>query len=360
MTDGPLLPNKTVGILGGGQLGKMLLVAARQLGYHVTVWDPDPAAPAVEMATHRIVAPFTDSAAYKKFHELADVVTTEWENIPKSLLEQLENDGSLVCPSSHVLATAQSRHAEKSLARALGLNPVPWEIIHGLAGLQSSDSYQNLFPGVLKTNWGGYDGKGQAAISDYRELSEAMLGQSKITCVLEQRIDFDYEASAIVARNAHGEMHVSPAVINAHAGGILAHTMWTESPCSVKPLDRIPDMMRALATRLELIGILAVEFMVRGDKIWFNEMAPRPHNSFHGSIEAAYCSQFEQHIRAICGLPLGRLKFHSEFDMYNLIGDGWIQQWSKYMERPGARVHFYGKAESRPGRKMGHVTILNR
>jgi 5-(carboxyamino)imidazole ribonucleotide synthase len=351
-------PGSTICILGGGQLGKMSLVAARQLGYHVMIWAPEGDNPAMEMATHRIIAPFDDEQAFAQVCSLADVVTTEWENIPVQLLERLEQVGKLVRPSSKVLAIAQSRRAEKNFATRLGFNPTPWTGVeeHRFI-LRDKTTIEKHLPGILKTNRNGYDGKGQWEVESVDEVNE-VFKKAGGPCVLEQKLRLDREVSVIVARNAYGKCCVSNAVINIHKDGILDTTVWYPSSQATNHEQSVQQTAIAFAEELELVGILALEFFVSEGHLYFNEMAPRPHNSFHASIEASYTSQFEQHIRAICNLPLGNMSFHTSFKMKNLVGreyDDWKQH---LVVINSSRIHLYGKNESRPGRKMGHVTTL--
>jgi 5-(carboxyamino)imidazole ribonucleotide synthase len=273
-----------------------------------------------------------------------------------SLLRKMEEKGVLVRPSSRVLEVAQSRRAEKEFARFIGAEPVPHRCIGGVEALQDADDYSELFPGILKTDRLGYDGRGQAAISDHSALVEAM-ERFAAPCVLEKRMPLDFEASILVARTSPHHIRVSSIVKNVHQGGILVETRWDRSMdrCQIAELG-FAKIAADAAEALDLHGILAIEFFVSGGKLFFNEMAPRPHNSFHGSIEAARTSQFEQHIRAICGLPLGDVVFRTPFRMVNLLGDDW-RQWEEYID--GDKVHLYGKSEPRPGRKMGHVTLLD-
>ncbi len=363
MTSSVIESGKTVGILGAGQLGKMSLIAAAQLGYHTVVWHPEGDIPAMEMATHRITNPFTDKKGFQAFCRLADVVTTEWENIPVPLLEALEEEGKLVRPSSTVLRIAQSRIAEKTFAHELGVRTAQWEQVttEGFLdreGELDNEAFSFLLPGILKTDRNGYDGKGQWHVDSVESLAVAY-EQAGVSCVLEQKLQLDFELSIIVARNARGEIKFSNVVMNTHREGILDVTIWSPETDASQWEQAVQRTATSFAEALKLEGILAFEFFVAEGKLYFNEMAPRPHNSFHGSIEAAYTSQFEQHIRAICNLPLGNLTFHSPFTMKNLIG-GDYTQWSQHLEHPNARLHLYGKNESRPGRKMGHVTTLKK
>ena len=360
----PIIPGSTICILGAGQLGKMTLQAAHQLGYHTMVWAPKGDNPAMEMATHRLICPYDDEAAIKEVIEKAAVITTEWENIPLTLIQQLEWQRGVVRPSSKVLEVAQKRICEKRTANSLGIKTTPTKFVHAEATVFGAD-WTNYLPGILKTNTSGYDGKGQYHVNTVEELIEAH-GKAKVDCVLEKRIDFLCELSVLVARTASGNISVSDIVENTHQNGILDTTVWPIRTIRNLPMrvlqalqTEAKDAAINLAKHLELEGILCLEFFVdHENNLLFNEMAPRPHNSFHGSIEAAQTSQFEQHVRAICGLPLGKVRFHSRFEMQNLIGGTWEHDWAPALVEENSRLHLYGKEFSRPGRKVGHVTRL--
>lgn len=355
MSQDIIKPGSTIGILGGGQLGKMSAAAAHALGYKTVVWGQSEDEPALQACTYRIVAPFTDASALAEFCNKAQVATTEWENIPVPLLQEMEGRGLLVRPSSKVLAIAQSRRAEKGFARSIGAEPVPHLYIPGPEALQDAEDYSDLFPGILKTDRLGYDGRGQMAISDQSSLIEAV-ERFAVPCVLEKRMLLDSEYSALVARSACGEMSVSDCVRNVHKDGILSQTSWCQGMLPEVARRDVAGFLHQAAESVALEGILVIEFFVSEGRLYFNELAPRPHNSFHGSIEAARTSQFEQHVRAICNLPLGSVTFRDPFVMRNLIGNtGDLQA---HLAQAHVSVHLYGKGESRPGRKMGHVTTI--
>lgn len=315
----------------------------------------------MEMATHRLVRPYDCKVTIDEVLRTADVITTEWENIPLTLIKELEKRGGTVRPGSKVLAVAQSRFAEKEMAEALGIPTTRTIFISNSHEIEGHD-WSEFFPGILKTDGLGYDGKGQYLVTNTEEL-EAALKDAGVDCVLEKRADLLTELSVLVARTADGHLSTSHVVENTHKGGILDTTVWPA--CNGEPmlmhsmLDEISQTAERVAKYLELEGVLCLEFFVdTAYKLMFNEMAPRPHNSFHASMEAAYTCQFEQHVRVICGLPLGKVEFHTGFEMQNLIGGKWEVDWAPSLTDPHARLHLYGKAESRPGRKMGHVTTL--
>ena len=365
MTRQPILPGATICILGDGQLGKMSLVAAHQLGYKTMVWYPSDKdgnnGPAMDMATYRLRAPFDCPTTLDEVIRTADVITTEWENVPLSLIRKLERRGAVVRPSSRVLEVAQSRWREKAMARELDI-PTTRTVSIPVNAINEDGDWSAYLPGILKTDSLGYDGKGQWPVSTVEELVAAHKAAG-VDCVLEKRVDLACELSVLVARTADGRVAISEVVQNSHKNGILDQTVWPVLDFTVdKSMHQaIADCAKAMAERLELEGVLCLEFFVDTQgNVLFNEMAPRPHNSFHGSIEASFTSQFEQHIRAICGLPLGYVWFHTRFKMKNLIGGTWEEDWVHHLNDPVARLHLYGKAESRPGRKMGHVTRLLR
>lgn len=361
MTHQPIITGGTICILGAGQLGKMSLQTAHRLGYHTMVWAPEGDIPAMEMATHRLVCPYDNKTTVDEVLRNADVITTEWENIPLTLVKELERRGGVVRPGSRVLEVAQSRWAEKKMARSLGIHTTPTLFWPATTSNPNQD-WISCLPGILKTDSLGYDGKGQYAVETVPELVDAHQ-KAGVDCVLEKRVDLLCELSVLVARTADGHFAVSEVVENSHKEGILDVTVYpikTGDLMLMRQLrSKAEDIAIKVANHLELEGVLCLEFFVDTDyNLLFNEMAPRPHNSFHGSIEAAYTSQFEQHIRAICGLPLGNVEFHTPFEMQNLIGGTWESDWASALNDPFSRLHLYGKKESRPGRKMGHVTRL--
>lgn len=357
----PILPGATIGILGGGQLGKMSAMAAAQLGYHTTIYAKAGDNPAMEVATDSIIVPeWDDPAGIAELVSTCAVITTEWENVPLSLAQEIIRQGGIFRPGIKVLEVAQSRFREKLLASELQIPTTKTAWIPGVVNL--TDDWSDYLPGILKTDGQGYDGKGQFSVNTVEELIAAR-EKTGVACVLEKRVDLAYELSVLVARTADEQIMVSDVVENTHKNGILDRTEW---PPFIRPWNRqrhfkAQEYAKKVAEHLDLEGILCLEFFVdKVENLLFNEMAPRPHNSFHGSIEAAFTSQFEQHVRAICNLPLGDVRFHTPFEMLNLIGGTWEDDWSKYLLDQRARLHLYGKGESRADRKMGHVTRLLR
>ena len=358
MPDRPLAPGMTVGVLGGGQLGRMLALAAAELGLSCHVYCPDPKSPAFAVSAARTVAPYEDEAALAAFAGAVDVATFEFENIPVAAVKSLARRVP-VYPGARSLEVAQDRLAEKELMASLGI-PVP-----AYAPVASqTDIYSGLAktgrPAILKTRRFGYDGKGQAPIRSGDDLVAAWRSLGEAPSILEARIPFDREISVILARARDGAKRAWDIAENRHAGGILVET---RVPANVTPelAAEAVSIAERIADALGHIGVLAVEMLVVGDgaaaRLLVNEIAPRVHNSGHWTSDASLTSQFEQHIRAICGWPLGDTDRHSDVVMENLIGDD-IGRWAEILAEPGARLHVYGKSETRRGRKMGHVNRL--
>jgi 5-(carboxyamino)imidazole ribonucleotide synthase len=353
-------PGSTIGILGGGQLGRMSVLAAAKLGYKCHIFCPDVSEPAVAVAAAHTRAAFTDQAALKAFAAQVQVVTMEWENIPLETLEYL-TPLVPVYPSADVLCISQDRGLEKNFARKIGIGTTDYVLLNSASELKTAMASFPL-PAILKSTRMGYDGKGQVRVnadSDPVAVWQAMGGSAGI---LEALVDFVCEISVIVACRADGTSVAYPPVQNIHRNHILAET---HAPALIDRAiaNEAIHMARQLAQELKVIGLLAVEMFVLkepdadGRHVLMNEVAPRPHNSGHWTMDACACSQFEQLIRAICGLPLGDTTPHSAAVMHNLIGDE-VKKWPQLLAEPNACLHLYGKTESRPGRKMGHVTYL--
>lgn len=352
----PLPPGATVGILGDGQLGRMSAIAAARLGYRVHIFGPDADAPAAQVAAATTVAAYDDEAALRAFAADVDVVTFEFENVSAAGLDLLE---SLVPvrPTPAVLRISQDRLAEKRFLSAARVGVAPWAEVGSEAELEAAAREIGL-PAILKTTRFGYDGKGQARLDGPADLASAFLRLDPKPLVLEKFIDFAREVSVMVARGADGAIQAFDTVENRHHDHILHATL---APARVAPA--IAESARVAAIRiaaaLELVGLLCVEFFVdRDGRVLANEIAPRPHNSGHWTIEACFTSQFEQHIRAVAGLPLGLAARHADAVMINLIGPGDMAMWPQLVASSGLCLHHYGKRLARPGRKMGHVTRL--
>lgn len=352
----PIPPGSTIGIIGGGQLGRMSAVAAAELGYRCHVYCPDKHAPATEVAFATTIGTYDDRAALERFISAVDVVTFEFENIPHESVKLLARHRP-VRPSWEVLKISQNRLREKRCVEELGIGTAAYQAIYSVDDLKTAVESIGT-PGVLKTTELGYDGKGQIKIESDTKLKKAWQQLGTHEAIYEQFVPFERELSVIVARSASGEPPVTyPVVENIHRDHILHRTI---APAEVS--DAVIKDAAAIATRIaeaiELEGIVAVElFHTQDDTLLVNELAPRPHNSGHWTQDGCLTSQFEQHIRAICGLPLGNTTVLAPTEMLNLIGyeaDGWRQ----YLSNPSAKLHLYGKRIARPGRKMGHVNVV--
>lgn len=348
-------PGKTIGILGDGQLGRMLAIAAAEMGYMTHIYGQDANAPAVQVATRATIAPYTDKSALRKFATDVDVVTLEFENIPVETLNFLEPIVP-VRPGRKVLEITQDRHIEKSFLNSLGIPTAQFANVESLAEL--SDAVERIgTPSILKTRRLGYDGKGQFKIDKATQIDEAWQAIGEQPAILEGFVPFELEISVIVARGLNGDIQTYVPVENRHKNHILDITL---APADILNAvsDHAMELAHKIADSLDLIGLIAVEMFVSPDgTVLVNELAPRPHNSGHWTIEACATSQFRQSIRAAAGLPLGSADRHSNAVMWNLIGDD-IDHWDEIVARDDMSLHLYGKAEARPGRKMGHITRL--
>jgi 5-(carboxyamino)imidazole ribonucleotide synthase len=355
-----ILPGATLGMLGGGQLGRMFTVAARTMGYEVVVLDPDKESPAGKLATTHICADYSDQAALDQIAKTCDAVTTEFENVPASTLEALAKTGP-VRPGAKAISIAQDRIHEKNFLKDNGFYTAPFAVIHSLEDLQKSISEIGT-PAILKVSRFGYDGKGQFGINAESDIEKAWETLEGEACVLEQRMPLDIEVSVVLARGIEGEVITYPVSENIHEGGILDVTV---VPARIdKNLEtKVIDMAKEIATALDYVGIMAVEFFISNGKILVNEIAPRPHNSGHYTLDACMTDQFEQQVRAVCGLPLGETTLLSPVVMINMLGDIWhngeAPKWEKLLNHPNVKLHLYGKREARPGRKMGHFNVLS-
>ncbi|MCP9442269.1 MAG: 5-(carboxyamino)imidazole ribonucleotide synthase [Nitrospira sp.] len=365
MTQMILEPGSVLGVLGGGQLGAMFAGAARRMGYRVAVWDPDPDAPAHVVADRSFVSSFFDAQSFEAFSRFVHAITFEWENVPAELCERFEQCHP-VRPSSAVLRTIQDRIAQKQFLVASAL-PVP-AFVPLDSPTQLAEAVKQVgLPAVCKTVRSGYDGKGQWIIRQPAEVEMVVhaLQQMESSCskwILEQLVPFEREVSALVVRGHDGECRTYPAVYNLHEGGILRLTC---VPSSLPPETEqtVASLARQAVEELNGIGVFCVEFFETSKGFLINEIAPRPHNSGHYTMDACTVSQFEQQVRVLCGMPLGEIRLLSPAAMVNLLGaeaqavtTG--QQYRELTSVPGAVLHLYGKRVVRPGRKMGHVTFL--
>ncbi|EST10850.1 5-(carboxyamino)imidazole ribonucleotide synthase [Sporolactobacillus laevolacticus] len=351
-----ILPGQTIGILGGGQLGRMMAISAKQMGYRIAVLDPIEDCPCAQVADIVIVAGYDDPEGAKKMAKCADVVTYEFENVDVQTVDYLQ-ENSYLPQGGHLLEITKDRLNEKAAIREAGLPVVPYMPVRNHDELKTAIA-EIGFPSVLKTTQGGYDGKGQYVLKSEDDLQEALPYIGKTPFELEKWLPFEKEISVIVVRSTAGETSVFPVAENIHRHNILHHTLVPA---------RIPDRLRVEATEhalhlaeaLKLVGTLAVEMFVGTDgKIYVNETAPRPHNSGHFSINACETSQFEQHIRAICGLPLSSTQLLKPVIMINILGEHVQPVLDKIALLSAAHLHLYGKDAAKTGRKMGHLTIL--
>lgn len=352
----PLPPNATIGIVGGGQLGRMSALAAARLGYRCHILTPEPDSPAAQVAAGVTLGDYEDPAALRDFAAHVDVITFEFENVSAAGLDLLASLKP-VRPSPTVLRLSQDRVAEKTFLNQAGAPTAPWRAIDSLDDLREAAAELGL-PAVLKTTRLGYDGKGQALLRRPEDLEPAWNTLAPRPLVLEGFVDFACEISVITARGADGALSVFDTVQNTHRDHILDTTL-APAPIAPELAASAQSLARLVAEKIELVGLLAVEMFVTADgRVLVNEIAPRPHNSGHWSIDACPASQFELHIRAVAGLPLPPATRHADAVMKNLVGPEETALWPQIMATPGLIGHLYGKAEARPGRKMGHVTRL--
>jgi len=362
--DVPLPPGSWLGMMGGGQLGRMFCMAAQSLGYRVCVLDPARNSPAGAVADDHLRAEYLDEAALAELARRCPAISTEFENVPAGALERLARDAR-VCPGAGAVSIAQDRIAEKRFVESCGVAVAPWAAVTSMADLDVVDA--SLLPGILKVARLGYDGKGQARVADAAQAQAALQGFDGKPCVLEKRLELAFELSVIVARGAGGQCTTFPLARNVHHDGILAVSTVPADIDHALAADARAAALR-IAERLQYVGVLCVEFFVTdAGSLLVNEMAPRPHNSGHYSIDAAITSQFEQQARVMAGLPLGATDLLAPSVMLNILGDAWFAagvrrepDWAAVLAHPGAKLHLYGKEEARPGRKMGHVTVIGR
>lgn len=349
-------PGMTIGIVGGGQLGRMLAMAAAELGISSHVYCPDPRSPAFAVAAQRTVAPYDDEAALAAFAAAVDVVTYEFENIPVETARYLAARATLR-PGVASLEISQDRLYEKQLMTDLGIAVAPFAEVNRQADIYSALARTGR-PAILKTRRFGYDGKGQAQIRAGDDPIGAWRVIGETQAILESHVAFEREVSVILARAADGSMRAFDLTENVHEGGILS-TSTVPAKVAPETAREAVSIAERIAVALEHVGVLGVElFAAPSGRLFVNEIAPRVHNSGHWTMDGCLCSQFEQHIRAIAGWPLGDPHRHSDAVMTNLIGDS-VNAWAALAAEPGLRLHLYGKAESRPGRKMGHINRLS-
>ncbi|RYD86710.1 MAG: 5-(carboxyamino)imidazole ribonucleotide synthase [Sphingomonadales bacterium] len=346
-------PGKTIGIVGGGQLGRMLSMAAADLGYRSAIYAPESSGPAADVSSAWVRGDYEDVDALRAFALSVDIITYEFENIPVAPLEKLRVP---LAPHPRALATAQDRATEKAFIQAIGGRPAPWALVSDRDDLDAAIKLIGA-PAILKTRRFGYDGKGQARLMDAADADEAWASIGWQPAVLEGFIEFEREFSLLVVRGADGRIATWDPVLNVHEDGILALST-VPAALSADTVAAAKALAEKIVTELDYVGVLAIEYFDTPAGPVFNEMAPRVHNSGHWTIEGAVTSQFENHIRAICGLPLGSTaRAAPRVEMRNLIGDQ-AGDWDMILSDPAAHLHLYGKGQARPGRKMGHVIKL--
>ena len=353
-----ILPGSPIGVVGGGQLGRMFALRARAMGYRVIVLEPDPRSPAGMVADRQIEAAYDDQAALTELAESCRAVTTEFENVPAGVLTYL-SERVVTRPAAAAVAIAQDRIAEKERMRQAGLATAEFRPVRSAAAARAAFAELGHRPGILKTSRLGYDGKGQVLVTTADECAAAFESLGRVECILEERLRLETEVSVILARAEDGAVAAFPPGENHHRFGILETTV---VPARIS--DALAHECRSAAERvaraLDYVGVLGVElFVASGGRVFVNEVAPRPHNSGHYTIDACATDQFEQQVRTLCGLPLGDPRLLSPAAMVNLLGDIWAHgepAWDRALAVPGVRLHLYGKAEPRPGRKMGHLT----
>lgn len=361
-----LLPGSTIGVFGSGQLGRMLALEARRMGYRLHTFSPEQNSPTGQVANKEVAAAYDDREAVRAFVRAVDAVTFEFENVPAHVAEIAAAEGVPVRPGGNVLHIAQNRLREKAALVEAGLPVTPHRPVHSLAQLREALAKLGT-PAVLKTAAFGYDGKGQVRVDTAEQAASAWQALGGQPCVLEAFVDFEREVSVVAARGVDGCFAAYPLVENRHTNHILDVTI-APAPVDAAIAAEAERLARQVLEALEVVGVLCVEFFLlppapsaaQPGPLLVNEIAPRPHNSGHWTLDGAVTSQFEQQLRAVCGLPLGSTEQPRPAVMLNLLGNLWQNgepDWAALLACPGAKLHLYGKADARPGRKMGHVTV---
>jgi 5-(carboxyamino)imidazole ribonucleotide synthase len=352
-----------LGILGGGQLGRFFTISAQNMGYSVVVFDPDDKSPAGKIADKHICKPYDDLKALDELKASCSAVTTEFENIPAETLQYLEKD-IIVRPESKAVSIVQNRIKEKDFLKKSGIPVGQYIVINNLESIKNTNEKDKIFPAILKTAQFGYDGKGQIHVNNISELENAFISFNNAPCVLERKLDLDLEFSIVLARSINGGYLEYPLIENHHESGILDFSLIpARTPSSLK--EEATKFAMKIASDLNYIGVMAIEFFISSNRLYVNEIAPRPHNSGHFSIDACGYNQFDQQVLALAGNELKNeaTKFPISV-MLNLLGDLWFRSGEQLEPKfemiagPGISLHLYGKAEPRIGRKMGHITVL--
>ncbi|PGM59713.1 5-(carboxyamino)imidazole ribonucleotide synthase [Bacillus sp. AFS053548] len=351
-----ILPGQTIGIIGGGQLGRMMALSAKEMGYKIAVLDPTPNSPCGQVSDIEITAEYSNIEAIKQLAKVSDVITYEFENIDVNALEYLD-EHSYLPQGSELLKLTRNRLTEKTAIQNLGIKVAPFQLVENEE--QFSEAVTKIgLPAVLKTTTGGYDGKGQVVLKSEEDFVEALELVKKQQCILEGWVPFEKELSIIVARNSNGEVNTFPVAENVHINQIL-HTSSVPANTSKSVLGTAENYAKKVASSFHLVGVLAIElFVTEDEQVYINELAPRPHNTGHYTMEAVETSQFKQHIRAVCNLPLGNTELLKPVVMVNILGEH-VEEVLNVMQNDSTlNVHLYGKEESKKGRKMGHINIM--
>jgi len=360
MTAAVIQPSAMLGMLGGGQLGRFFVIAAHEMGYKVTVLDPDKNSPAGMIADVHLCAAFDDVVALKTMADTCQAISTEFENVPAETLATLAKS-TIVHPSAEAVAIAQHRIKEKTFFKESGLPVGPFVPVMVESDLPEDG---DMYPAVLKVARFGYDGKGQARVANREQAVAAFKEFKQEVCVLEKMLALDLEVSVVLARDVHGNIAAFPTAENSHLNGILDISI-APARCSEVIKANAQELAKKLATSLNYVGVLGVEFFVVGNQLLVNEIAPRPHNSGHYTLDACVTNQFEQQVRVIAGQALGSPHLHSHAVMVNILGDSWLYSgkqaepaWDKAFAHGNLKMHLYGKHEPRKARKMGHFTVI--
>jgi 5-(carboxyamino)imidazole ribonucleotide synthase len=356
-------PPATIGMMGGGQLGRYALMAARTMGYRTMVVDPDPSAPAGAVADDHLISAYDDPTTLQRITLECDVVTTEFENPPASVLDHLADRGVIVAPAPSAVRVAQNRITEKQFFVDNGFPIGDYDVLDDSSPVDTIRRELLANGAIVKTATLGYDGKGQRRAGSAAQLHAAWAELRGVPCVVESLLSFEAELSVVVARTADGRCEPWAVAENHHVDGVLDLSV-VPARVDANVADRATGLAIAIADALDYVGVLAVELFVVDGELLVNELAPRPHNSGHWTLDASHTSQFEQQIRAVCGLGLGRADMTSpSIAMVNLLGNVWANgapRWERALDEPRAKLHLYGKREPRPGRKMGHLTVTSR
>lgn len=361
-----LQPGQTLGIMGGGQLGRMFCHAAQSLGYKVVVLEPSAQSPAGRVAEHEVVSAYDDEQGLAQMLKLTQAVTTEFENVPAASLKFLSQQAR-VSPCAAAVAVVQDRIAEKAFIASQGIPVAPYAEVRSVADLEQAD--KSLFPGILKAARLGYDGKGQARVKSVEEAVQAFKSFGEVPCVLEAMLPLRQEVSVVMARGFDGKTVTFPVGVNTHINGILSSSVVGIEAIEPQIEEQAKQAAVTIASGLNYFGVMCVEFFILTDgRLVANEIAPRPHNSGHYTMNACLTSQFEQQARVLAGMPLGSTELLAPTIMLNILGDSWFAHgdvaqepdWASVLALPGVHLHLYGKEQARKGRKMGHVNIVNK